>query len=57
MLWSGLSPVFMKATLQAVAGGSRRKPVYKVTRKHDDVRWHWTSTLPHTTLVLAVWPC
>jgi cellulose synthase (UDP-forming) len=54
VLWSGLSPVFMKATLQAVAGGPRRKPIYKVTRKHDDVRWHWSSTLPHTTLVLAV---
>jgi hypothetical protein len=44
----------MKASLQAIAGGPNRKPVYTVTRKVDDVRWHWTSTLPHTTIVLAV---
>jgi cellulose synthase (UDP-forming) len=54
IIWSGLAPVFIKATVQAVLGGPNRKPVYKVTRKHDDPRWHWGHTLPQTTVLLAV---
>jgi len=54
IIWSGLAPVFMKASIQAVLGGPRRKPVYKVTRKHDDPRWHWGHTLPQTTVLLTV---
>ena len=46
IIWSGMAPVFMKASLQAILGGPNRKPVYKVTRKHDDPRWHWGHTLP-----------
>ncbi len=54
IMWTGLAPVFMKGCIQAIVGGPNRKPVYKVTRKHDDVRWHWRQTLPQTTVVLAV---
>jgi cellulose synthase (UDP-forming) len=53
-MWAGLAPVFMKATIQAVVNGPRRKPTYKVTRKHTDLRWHWRDTLPQATVVVAV---
>jgi len=54
IMWTGMAPVYMKACVQALLGGRRRKPVYKVTRKEDDLRWHWRHTLPHTTVVLLV---
>ncbi len=54
IIWSGMAPVFMKASIQAILGGPSRKPVYKVTRKHDDPRWHWGHTLPQTTALLMV---
>jgi hypothetical protein len=54
IMWSGMAPIYMKASIQALLGGPNRKPVYKVTRKHDDPRWHWRHTLPQTTLVLIV---
>jgi cellulose synthase (UDP-forming) len=54
IIWSGLAPVFMRASIKAVLGGPRRKPIYKVTRKHDDPRWHWGHTLPQTTVLLTV---
>ena len=53
-MWAGLAPVFMKASIQAIVNGPNHKPSYKVTRKHDDLRWHWRDTLPQATLVLAV---
>jgi len=53
-MWIGLAPVFMKASLQALLGGPHRKPVYRVTLKNDDVRWHWRHTLPQTLIVAAV---
>jgi cellulose synthase (UDP-forming) len=53
-MWAGLAPVFMKATILAIANGPNRKPSYKVTRKHNDLRWHWRDTLPQATIVLAV---
>src|SRR4051812_17216274 len=53
-MWAGLAPVFIKASLQAIASGRSRKPVYKVTRKTDELRWHWRHTLPQTALVLVV---
>jgi hypothetical protein len=31
-----------------------RKPSYKVTRKTDDLRWHWRATMPQTLIVLSV---
>jgi cellulose synthase (UDP-forming) len=54
VMWTGLAPVYMKGCIQAILGGPSRKPVYRVTRKHDDVRWHWRQTLPQTSAVLAV---
>jgi cellulose synthase (UDP-forming) len=53
-MWAGLAPVFMKASIQAVVNGPNHKPSYKVTRKHDDLRWHWRDTLPQATIVVAV---
>jgi cellulose synthase (UDP-forming) len=54
IIWSGMAPVFMKASIQAILGGPNRKPVYKVTRKHNDPRWHWGHTLPQTSVLLLV---
>jgi cellulose synthase (UDP-forming) len=54
VMWTGMAPVYMKACVQAVLNGPNRKPVYKVTRKENDLRWHWRHTLPQTTLVLLV---
>jgi cellulose synthase (UDP-forming) len=54
IMWTGMAPIFIKATVQAVLGGPHHKPVYKVTRKEDDLRWHWRHTLPQTTIVLSV---
>lgn len=51
---TGLAPIYMKATLQAIANGPRRKPVYTVTRKEHDLRWHWRHTLPQTAVVLLI---
>jgi cellulose synthase (UDP-forming) len=56
IIWSGMAPVFLKASVMAILGGPNRKPVYKVTRKHTDPRWHWGHTLPQTS-VLAVVLC
>lgn len=54
IMWAGMAPVYMMATVQALLGGRHRKPVYKVTRKYDDIRWHWRHTLPQTALVLGL---
>jgi cellulose synthase (UDP-forming) len=54
VMWTGMAPVYAKAVVLAIAGGPNRKPVYTVTRKEDDFRWHWRQTLPQSTLVLAV---
>jgi cellulose synthase (UDP-forming) len=54
IMWTGMAPVYMRAMIQAVLGGPNRKPVYRVTRKEDDLRWHWRHTLPQTTAVLVV---
>jgi cellulose synthase (UDP-forming) len=54
IMWTGMAPIYMKAAIQALAGGPHRKPTYKVTRKVDDLRWHWRHTLPQTSLVLLV---
>jgi cellulose synthase (UDP-forming) len=51
---AGLAPIYMKATLQAILSGPNRKPVYTVTRKQDDLRWHWRHTLPQTVLALLI---
>ena len=54
IMWTGMAPICMKACVQALLGGPNRKPVYKVTRKEDDLRWHWRHTLPQTSLLLTV---
>ena len=54
VMWTGMAPVYAKAVVLAIIGGPNRKPVYTVTRKQDDHRWHWRHTLPQTTLVLLV---
>jgi cellulose synthase (UDP-forming) len=54
VMWTGMAPVYAKAVLLAIAGGPNRKPRYVVTRKHDDLRWHWRHTLPQTMVVLVV---
>jgi cellulose synthase (UDP-forming) len=54
IMWTGMAPIYIRASLQAIFGGPNRKPVYKVTRKEDDLRWHWRHTLPQTSLVLLV---
>jgi cellulose synthase (UDP-forming) len=51
VMWTGMAPVYTRAVLLAIAGGPNRKPVYTVTRKQDDFRWHWRHALPQTTLV------
>jgi cellulose synthase (UDP-forming) len=52
-MWAGLAPVFMKAVVQGLVGGPNRKPVYRVTVKSDDTRWHWRHTLPQTLVVMT----
>jgi cellulose synthase (UDP-forming) len=52
-MWAGLAPVFMKAVVQGLVGGPDRKPVYRVTVKSDDARWHWRHTLPQTLVVMT----
>jgi cellulose synthase (UDP-forming) len=54
IIWSGMAPVFIKASIQAVLGGPHRKPVYKVTRKHTEVRWHWAHTMPQAMVLMAI---
>jgi cellulose synthase (UDP-forming) len=54
IMWTGMAPIFMKATITAFRGGPHHKPTYKVTRKTDDVRWHWRATMPQTLIVLTV---
>jgi cellulose synthase (UDP-forming) len=54
IMWTGMAPIFMKGTIQAILGGRHHKPTYKVTRKTDDLRWHWRQTMPQTSLVLTV---
>lgn len=54
VMWTGMAPVYAKAVILAIVGGPNRKPAYVVTRKEDDIRWHWRHTMPQTTLVLLV---
>lgn len=53
-MWVGMAPVFMVACVRAVLGGPRRKPVYKVTRKVHDVRWHWREILPQSAALVGI---
>lgn len=51
VLWTGMAPIYAMATCIAIAGGRRRKPVYRVTRKQHDTRWHWRQTMPHIAIL------
>src|SRR5215203_400898 len=37
IMWTGMAPIYMTASIQALLGGPRRKPTYTVTRKQDDL--------------------
>ena len=50
-IWVGLAPVYAKACVLALLGGRRRKPAYRVTRKHDEPRWYWREALPQMVLL------
>jgi cellulose synthase (UDP-forming) len=54
VMWTGMAPIYAMAVVRAIAGGPNRKPVYEVTRKEEDVRWHWRQTLPQTVVILGV---
>ena len=54
IIWTGMAPVYAKASLQAILGGPDRKPVYRVTRKEDDLRWHWQHTVPQAVPIVVV---
>jgi cellulose synthase (UDP-forming) len=54
IMWTGLAPIYAKASLQAILSGPRRKPEYRVTRKEDDLRWHWQHTVPQIFPLLIV---
>jgi cellulose synthase (UDP-forming) len=51
---TGMAPVYVRASLQAVLGGPHRKPVYRVTRKHHEIAWHWRHAVPQLLLVAVV---
>jgi cellulose synthase (UDP-forming) len=54
IMWVGLGPVYMKASLQAILSGPNRKPAYRVTRKEHIRRWYWLHTLPQAATVLLL---
>jgi cellulose synthase (UDP-forming) len=54
IIWSGMAPVYMRASISAVLGGPHRKPVYKVTRKENDARWHWAQAVPQAIIIASL---
>lgn len=54
IMWTGLAPIYAKASFLAVVSGPHRKPVYKVTRKENDLRWHWQQSMPQALPIMAV---
>lgn len=44
----------MLASVYALTGGRHRKPVYKVTRKYDDIRWHWRYVIWHVLVCVSL---
>lgn len=57
VIWTGMAPVYIKASVQAIFGGRNRKPTYKVTRKQDQFEWYWQLTVPQAFAVTAVLAC
>jgi cellulose synthase (UDP-forming) len=54
VMWVGMAPVYAKACILALLGGRNRKPVYRVTRKHDEHRWYWRETLVQSILLVVL---
>ncbi len=54
VVWNGLAPAYMVGAFKALAGGPHRKPVYRVTRKTHDHRFHWRFVVPHAAAVVAL---
>ncbi len=54
VVWAGLTPMYALASVRAIAGGKNRKPIYRVTRKYNDLRWHWKEILPQLSIVILV---
>lgn len=54
IMWTGLAPIYAKASLSAIISGPHRKPVYRVTRKEDDQRWHWQQSMPQALPIMVV---
>ncbi len=54
IMWTGLAPIYAKASFLAVVSGPHRKPVYRVTRKENDHRWHWQQSMPQALPIMAV---
>jgi hypothetical protein len=46
--------MYALASVRAIAGGKNRKPIYRVTRKYNDLRWHWKEILPQLSIVILV---
>lgn len=53
-MWTGLAPIYAKASILAIISGPNRKPVYKVTRKENDYRWHWQQSMPQAIPIMVV---
>jgi len=54
IMWTGMAPVYIRATLQALTEGPRRKPLYKITRKETTARWYWQYTITQAIVVVIV---
>jgi len=50
----GLMFVYIKSCILALSYGPNRKPIYRVTRKHNVAKWYWKSTLPHFFVLATV---
>ena len=54
IMWTGLAPIYAKASILAIFSGPNRKPMYKVTRKESDYRWHWRYSIPQALPIMVV---
>lgn len=54
LIWIGMAPIYIRACCKALLGGPNHKPAYKVTRKRNEVAWHWRQTIPEALLAAPV---
>jgi cellulose synthase (UDP-forming) len=54
LMWLGLAPIYILACCKALLGGPYHKPIYRITRKDNHIRWYWRETLPHTILAALI---